>query len=254
MLNNVLSADEILRYSRQINLKEISVSGQTRLKNARVLCVGLGGLGSSVLLYLAAAGVGILGLIDSDIVELSNLQRQVLYSESQVSCPKITAAVAQIRALNSSIKIDTYFAKFTKSNAIDVVSQYDIVADCSDNFYTNYLVHDICFSKKIPYVYASVAQFQGYCSFFNGRNACLRCLFPSPDPKLTFTCNNMGILGVVPGIFGVIQATEILKWILEIGQLLDNKLLVADLLNMTFRKIQLFKNPDCILCAHNYPM
>lgn len=254
MANHSLSSDEMFRYSRQINLKEIGLSGQEKLKNARVLCVGLGGLGSPLLLYLAAAGVGRLGLVDSDAVDLSNLQRQVLYRRSQISYPKTASAFAQIQALNSNIQVDTYCEQLTENNATQLISQYDIVADCSDNFYTNYLIHDVCFAQRKPYVYASVSQFQGYCSFFNGKGPCLRCLFPTPDPKLSPACNESGILGVVPGILGAIQATEVLKWILGVGELLEKKLLIADLLKMTFREIQLSQNPDCSLCVHHHSL
>jgi sulfur-carrier protein adenylyltransferase/sulfurtransferase len=254
MVNHSLSSDEMLRYSRQINLKEIGLSGQEKLKNARVLCVGLGGLGSPLLLYLAASGVGRLGLVDSDTIELSNLQRQILYRQSQISYPKTASASAQILTLNSNIQVDTYCEQLTENNATQLISQYDIVADCSDNFYTNYLIHDVCFSQRKPYVYASVSQFQGYCSFFNGKGPCLRCLFPTPDPELSPACNESGILGVVPGILGAIQATEILKWILSVGELLEEKLLIADLLNMTFREIQLSQNPDCPLCVHHHSL
>ncbi len=254
MTNHSLSSDELLRYSRQINLREIGISGQECLKNARVLCVGLGGLGSSLLIYLAAAGVGQLGLVDSDTVELSNLQRQILYQQSQVSCLKTESASAQILALNSTIQVEAYGERLTEKNAAQLISQYDIVADCSDNFYTNYLIHDVCFSQKKPYVYASVSQFQGHCSLFDGKNKgpCLRCLFPDfPDSNFIPTCNEGGILGVMPGLLGVIQATEVLKWILKIGQSLEKKLFIANLLEMTFREIQLFQNPDCQLCVHN---
>ncbi|KTD24034.1 MULTISPECIES: molybdopterin-synthase adenylyltransferase MoeB [Legionella] len=253
MINPALSSDELLRYSRQINLKEIGLSGQESLKNARVLCIGLGGLGSSLLLYLAAAGVGRLGLVDCDTVELSNLQRQVLYRLSQVSFAKTASASAQILELNPNTQVDAYCEKFTERNATHLISQYDIVADCSDNFHTNYLIHDVCFSQRKPYIYASVSQFQGYCSVFHGKEGpCLRCLFPTPpDPKFAPSCNENGILGVVPGILGTIQATEIIKWVLGIGHSLRKRLLVADFLKMTFREIQLFQNPDCQLCVHN---
>lgn len=251
MVNHSLSSNEMLRYSRQINLKEIGLSGQEKLKNARVLCVGLGGLGSPLLLYLAASGVGRLGLVDSDTVELSNLQRQVLYRQSQISYPKTASASAQILALNSNIQVDTYCEQLTENNVTQLISQYDIIADCSDSFYTNYLIHDVCYSQRKPYVYASVSQFQGYCSFFDGKGPCLRCLFPTPDPEFSPACNESGILGVVPGILGAIQATEVLKWILGVGQLLEKKLLIADLLKMTFREIQLSQNPDCSLCVHH---
>lgn len=253
MANYSLSYDELLRYSRQINLQKINLSGQEKLKNARVLCVGAGGLGSPLLLYLAAAGIGRLGLVDADTVELSNLQRQILYRQAQISDFKAASASAQILALNSTIQVDAYCERLTEDNATQLISQYDIVADCSDNFYTNYLINDVCFSQKKTYVYASVFQFQGYCSLFNGSNgSCLRCLFPTPpNPKTIPTCNEGGILGVVPGIMGTIQATEVIKWILGIDHLLENRLLIADLLKMTFREIQLSKNSDCQLCGHN---
>ncbi|ASQ47459.1 molybdopterin-synthase adenylyltransferase MoeB [Legionella clemsonensis] len=256
MANNSLSSEELLRYSRQIHLQEIRLSGQERLKKARVLCVGAGGLGSSLLLYLTAAGIGRLGLVDSDTVELSNLQRQVLYRQSQISDSKAASASAQILALNSTVQVDTYCEKLTEDSVERFVSEYDIVADCSDNFYTNYLLHDVCFSQRKPYVYASVSQFQGYCSLFHRKQgSCLRCLFPTPpDPKIIPPCNEGGILGVVPGIMGIIQATEVIKWLLGIGHLLENRLLVADLLKMTFREIQLSQNPDCQLCGHNQPL
>lgn len=256
MTNHSLSSDELLRYSRQINLKEIGLSGQERLKNARVLCVGLGGLGSSLLLYLAAAGVGRLGLVDADAIELSNLQRQVLYRLPHVSYSKTASACEQILALNPNIQVDAYYEKLTEKNANQLITQYDIVADCSDNFYTNYLLHDVSFTQRKPYVYASISQFQGYCCLFNGNDGpCLRCLFPTPpDPKLIPSCDEGGVLGVVPGVLGTIQATEIIKWILGIGDLLEKRLLIVDLLKMTFRKIELFQNPDCQLCLHHQPL
>lgn len=255
MANHSFSADELLRYSRQIHLEEIGLSGQEKLKNARALCVGLGGLGSSLLLYLTAAGIGTLGLVDEDTVELSNLQRQVLYRASQVSSAKTIAAAEQILALNPTVQVDTYPENLTEKNAAQLVSQYDIVADCSDNFQTNYLLHDVCFSQKKPYVYASVSRFQGYCSLFLGNEGpCLRCLFPTtPDPKFAPSCGESGILGVVPGIMGAIQATEIVKWITGMGSTLEKRLLIADLLHMTFRDIQLFQNADCHLCAQSQP-
>lgn len=256
MINPPLSSDELDRYSQQIKLREIGLSGQEKLKNARVLCVGLGGLGSSLLLYLAAAGVGRLGLVDADTIELSNLQRQVLYRFPQVSLAKTASAAEQILALNSDIQVDTYYEKFTEKNATPLINQYDIVADGSDNFLTNYLIHDVCFKQQKPYVYASASKFQGYCSLFRGNEGpCLRCLFPTPpDPKLIPSCEAGGVLGVVPGLLGTIQATEIIKWIVEIGDLLEKRLLMVDLLKMTFKEIQLFQNPDCPLCIHQQPL
>lgn len=256
MHHNSLSSQEVLRYSRQMNLPEMSLSGQEKLKNARVLCVGLGGLGSSVLLYLAAAGVGTIGIIDADKVELSNLQRQILYRESQITHPKTSAALAQIIALNSHIEVESYYETLSTTNATTLISKYDIVVDCSDNFYTNYLTHDICFLLKKPYVYASVAGFKGYCSLFSGNtiNPCLRCLFPTPDSTTQLRCTEAGILGVVPGILGTLQATEVIKWLLGIGQSLEKYIFVADLLSMSFKKIKLTQNPECPLCIQNQPL
>lgn len=253
MNNSSLSPDELLRYSRQLHLKELGLSGQEKLKNARVLCVGLGGLGSPLLLYLASAGIGRLGLVDADNLELSNLQRQVLYRQSQVSNAKTTAAAAQILALNSNCQVDSYCEKLSEHNVAQLISQYDIVADCSDNFYTNYLIHDQCYAQSKPYVYASVSQFKGYCSLFSAQEGpCLRCLFPNPEHfKAIPNCNEAGILGVVPGFLGIIQATEIIKWIVQCGQSLKKRLLIADLLQMNFKTIELVQNPDCPLCVHH---
>lgn len=253
MVNHSLSADELIRYSQQIKLDEIGFSGQEKLKNARVLCVGLGGLGSPLLLYLAAAGVGTLGIVDDDVVELSNLQRQVLYRSSQVAHQKTIAASAQILALNPLIQLHAYSEKLTENNAARLINNYDIIADGSDNFYTRYLIHDVCFELKKPYVYASASQFQGYCSIFYGSNGpCFRCLFPSPPSSdMVPDCNTSGVLGALPGLLGIIQAAEIIKWILKIGHSLEKRLLMVDLLKMTFKEIHLSQNPDCKRCVHH---
>ncbi|WP_419418467.1 ThiF family adenylyltransferase [Legionella sp. D16C41] len=253
MLNHSLSNMELERYAQQIKLKEIGLTGQEKLKNARVLCIGLGGLGSPLLLYLAAAGVGTIGIVDDDVVEVSNLHRQVLYRTSHVTLPKTSAALAQIIALNPLITVHTYSEKITTDNAAELISQYDIVADGSDNFSTRYLVHDFCFALSRPYVYASAAQFQGHSAvFFGQRGPCLRCLFPVPanNSKVTLNCNEAGVFGVVPGILGSIQAAEIIKWILKIGNSLERRLLVVDLLTMVFKEIKLVQNPECQLCIH----
>jgi molybdopterin/thiamine biosynthesis adenylyltransferase/rhodanese-related sulfurtransferase len=254
-MNTFLPRDEIARYSQQIKLNEVGVSGQTKLKCARVLCVGLGGLGSPVSLYLAAAGVGTLGIIDDDIVELSNLQRQILYRTTQVAHLKIMAAKEQLLGLNPTIQVNAYSEKLTEQNARELLSQYDIIADCSDNFYTRYLLHDLCFTLGKPYVYAGVFQFQGYCSIFNAnKGPCLHCLFPFPkDSKFIPNCDSSGVLGVVPGVLGVLQATEIIKWILQLGVPLQKRLLVVDLLNMSFKEIHFSQNPDCTFCVHYRP-
>ncbi|MBA2651062.1 MAG: molybdopterin-synthase adenylyltransferase MoeB [Tatlockia sp.] len=253
MVNHSLSADELIRYSQQIKLDEIGFQGQEKLKNARVLCVGLGGLGSPLLLYLAAAGVGTLGLVDDDIVELSNLQRQILYRSPQVAHQKTVAAKAELLALNPSIQVNTYAEKLTENNAAQLISQYDIIADGSDNFYTRYLIHDVCFELDKPYVYASASQFQGYCSIFYGsKGPCFRCLFPMPPSSDTIpNCDSGGVLGVLPGLLGIIQAAEIIKWILKIGSPLEKRLLMIDLLKMTFKEVHLSQNPDCKLCVHH---
>lgn len=256
MVNHSLSVDELIRYSQQIKLDEIGFLGQEKLKNSRVLCVGLGGLGSPLLLYLAAAGVGTLGLVDDDVVELSNLQRQILYHSSQVALQKTVAAESQLLALNPSIQVNTYSEKLTENNASQLISKYDIIADGSDNFYTRYLIHDICFELDKPYVYASASQFQGYCSIFYGnKGPCFRCLFPMPSSSDTIpNCAVGGVLGVLPGILGIIQAAEIIKWILKMGHSLEKRLLMIDLLKMTFKEIQISQNPDCMLCVHHQPL
>jgi adenylyltransferase/sulfurtransferase len=253
MVNQPFSADELNRYSQQIKLDEIGLPGQEKLKNARVLCVGLGGLGSPLLLYLAAAGVGTLGIMDDDIVELSNLQRQILYRLPQVALQKTVAASAQLLALNPSINVNTYHEKLTEQNATKLINQYDIIADGSDNFYTRYLIHDVCFELEKPYVYASASQFQGHCSiFYGGARPCLRCLFPIPPSNDTIpNCSAAGVLGVLPGMLGIIQATEIIKWLLKIGNSLEKRLLIIDLLKMTFKEIDLSQNPVCALCVQH---
>lgn len=256
MVNHSLSTDELIRYSQQIKLDEIGFQGQEKLKNARVLCVGLGGLGSPLLLYLAAAGVGTLGIVDDDVVELSNLQRQILYRLPQVALQKTVAASATLLALNPSIQVNTYSEKLTENSAAKLISQYDIIADGSDNFYTRYLIHDVCFELDKPYVYASASQFQGHCSIFYGsKGPCFRCLFPMPPSSDTIpNCDTGGVLGVLPGLLGIIQAAEIIKWILKIGNSLEKRLLLIDLLKMTFKEVHLSQNPDCKLCVHHQPL
>lgn len=251
MVNLTFSADELIRYSRHIKLHEIGLSGQAKLKNARVLCIGLGGLGSPLLLYLTAAGIGTLGLVDDDIVEPGNLQRQILYQVQQVTYKKTVAASAQLLALNPAITVNTYAEKLTEHNAAHLISQYDIIVDGSDNFYTRYLINDVCFELHKPYVYASASEFQGYCSIFYGTGPCLRCLFPIPPIEGAISdCAAGGVLNVLPGILGIMQATEIIKWILRIGNSLEKRLLIIDLLKMTFREIHIAKDPDCKLCNH----
>jgi len=251
-----LSAAELSRYAKHIKLAHIGLDGQIKLKQARVLCVGAGGLGSPLLLYLAAAGVGTIGIVDDDVVQLDNLQRQILYQSNHVDVKKVLQAKNQLNALNPHIHIEIYPQRLTLANAAELITQYDIVADCSDNFATRYLVNDVCFYLKKPFVSASISQFEGQCTFFLGSEApCYRCLFPAlPAMQTMVDCATAGVLGVLPGILGTIQATEILKWILQIGDLLTGRLLMIDALKMQFREIQFQKNPECELCVYKKPL
>lgn len=249
-----LNEGEMARYLKQINLNEVGIIGQQKLKNARVLCVGAGGLGSPLLLYLAAAGIGTIGIIDDDAVEISNLQRQILYHHEQIGMKKTQAAKLHLCAINPHIQVNTHEERLTQDNMQQVISQYDMVADCSDNFSTRYYINDVCVSQNIPYVSASVSQYKGYCTTVLGKkSACYRCLFPSPPDGEVRNCNTDGVLGVVPGLFGMIQATEIIKIVLGIGETLANRVLTIDLLQMQFREFHLSPNPDCSLCG-NYRM
>lgn len=254
-MKHELLSEEILRYAQHIKLAEMGLSGQKKLKSARVLIVGLGGLGSPILLYLAAAGVGTLGIIDHDTVELSNLQRQILYRMQHLGQPKTMSAHDQILALNPMIKVQSYTEKLTAHNADALISQYDIIADGSDNFLTHYLIHDTCFKYNKPYVYASADQFQGYTSVFhaNQENSCLRCVFPQYPAQKIANCGVNGVLGVLPGFLGIIQATEIIKYLLNRGDSLINRLLVVDLLKMSFKTVQLKKDLNCV-CVYQKPM
>lgn len=251
-----LSQDEQRRYAPHLKLDEIGLIGQQKLKNARVLCIGAGGLASPLLLYLAAAGVGTLGIVDDDIVELENLQRQILFQNHHLSQSKVEVAAQQLFALNENIQIHTYQTKFNLDNAQDLCQPYNIIADCSDNFFTRYLVNDVCFKLQKPYVHASIFKFEGQCSFFSGKNPpCLRCLFPvTTDFKMLPNCHDTGVIGVLPGLLGVIQATEIIKWILQMGELLIGRLLRINLLKMQFDEFQFKMNPDCDLCIHQQPL
>ncbi len=236
------------RYEQQIKLAEIGLHGQEQFMNLKVLCIGAGGLGSSLLLYLAAAGVGTIGIVDGDSISESNLHRQILYSHDEINRPKVNAAKSRIESLNPEININVYHYRANKENAATLISQYDIVADCSDNFYTRYLIHDTCFALNKVYVYASASQFRGHCGVFVG-SPCLRCVFPFTNSG-GGSCSAEGVLGVSPGLLGVIQAAEILKWSLDLGSSLHKKLLLVDLLTLQFKEIALQVNPECELCAN----
>lgn len=244
--------DEIERYSRQIILKEIGGKGQQRLKEASVLVIGCGGLGSPSAFYLAAAGVGRIGLVDSDNVELNNLQRQILHTTDSVGQAKVESAKARLKALNPNIKIDTYKIRITSENIIDIIKKYDFVLDGSDNFPTRYLVNDACVMEKKPYSHAGILGFNGQAfTYVPEEDApCFRCLFPEPPPPGAVpTCQQAGILGVVAGILGVIQATEAIKYILGLGDLLIGRLLSYDAKKMRFREIKFKRDINCAVCG-----
>ncbi|OGT67083.1 MAG: hypothetical protein A3J38_05325 [Gammaproteobacteria bacterium RIFCSPHIGHO2_12_FULL_45_9] len=245
------TAQEREHYRRHFNLPEVGEEGQKRLKQARVLYIGAGGLGSAALPYLVAAGVGVIGIVDDDHVEISNLQRQVLYSYQAVGQKKVEAAAARLQELNPAVQIVMHDMRLSRANALALISQYDVVADGSDNFATRYLVNDACFHLKKPYVYASISQFAGQCAVFAAEHsACLRCLFPAPPPAtLLPNCAEGGVMGVLPGILGSIQAMEVMKLILGIGKPLVNRLLQLDALTMAFRELTVTPDPACILCC-----
>lgn len=247
----MLSTHEITRYAQHIKLENIGLSGQLKLKNARVLCVGAGGLASPLLLYLAASGVGTLGIVDNDQVELSNLQRQVLYQDQHVGQKKVAIAQQQILALNPDVNVITHLVRLSAENAKEIISSYDIIADCTDNFATRYLINDTCFLLDKPFSSASIAQFEGQCTLFLGKKGpCYRCLFPlSLNKKTIPNCSEGGVLGVLPGILGMVQAAEIVKFILGIGEGLSGRLWLFDLLKMQSREIHYAQNPACELCV-----
>ncbi len=246
-----LSSDELQRYGRHLVLPEVGLEGQRRLKAGRVLLVGAGGLGSPVALYLAAAGVGTLGLIDFDIVDVSNLQRQVLHGTSDVGRSKLDSARDRIHDLNPHVAVDTYEMRLTSANALDILGEYDVVVDGTDNFATRYLTNDSCVLLGKPNVYASIFRFEGQASVFATENGpCYRCLYPEPPPPgLVPSCAEGGVLGVLPGIVGAIQATEALKLLLGIGDPLVGRLLLIDALSARFRTVKLERDPACPACG-----
>ncbi len=246
-----LSAEGLRRYARHLSLPEVGVSGQERLAAGSVLLVGMGGLGSPAALYLAAAGVGRLGLVDFDVVDRSNLQRQVLYGEPDVGREKLAAAAERLRAANSALELDLHPHRLGRENARELVAGYDVVVDGTDNFPTRYLVHDACYFAGRPYVYGSIFRFEGQASVFaRGRGPCYRCLFPEPPPPGSVpSCAEAGVLGVLPGIIGSIQANEAVKLLLGIGETLVGRLLLFDALAMRFRELKLRRDAGCPLCG-----
>lgn len=246
-----LSRGELLRYARHLALPHVGLEGQRHLKEARVLCVGAGGLGSPVALYLAAAGVGTLGLADSDAVDLTNLQRQILHGTRDVGRPKLASAADRLRDVNPHVEVVRHDTRLTAANALEIVSGYDLVVDGSDNFPTRYLVNDACVLAGKPDVYGSVFRWEGQVSVFAVRGGpCYRCLFREPPPPgLVPDCAEGGVLGVLPGIIGTLQAMEAVKLILGVGETLAGRLLVFDALEMTWREVKVRRNPGCPVCG-----
>jgi adenylyltransferase/sulfurtransferase len=250
-MGEAISRDELSRYGRQLLMPEVGVQGQLRLKRAKVLLVGVGGLGSPAALYLAAAGVGEIGLVDHDSVELSNLHRQVLYTTSDIGRPKLAAAKERIQALNPETRVVSHAQRLTKANALDILRPYDLVLDGTDNFPARYLVNDAAALLGKPDVYGSVSRFEGQASVFDAkRGPCYRCLFPEPPPPGSVpSCADTGVAGVLPGLIGILQATEALKLILGQGKPLIGRLLLFDALSARFRELRVRKNPRCVLCS-----
>ncbi len=246
-----LTNEEIARYSRHLILPEVGYEGQQKLKAARVLCVGTGGLGAPLALYLAAAGVGTLGLVDFDTVDASNLQRQVIHSTATVGMLKVDSAEIMLKGLNPNLNVVKYNTMLTSANALEIFKDFDVIADGTDNFQTRYLVNDACVLTGKPNAYGSIFRFEGQASVFaTEEGPCYRCLYPEPPPPgLVPSCAEGGVLGILPGLVGVIQATEVIKLILGIGDTLAGRLLLIDALGMNFRTLKLRKNPECPACG-----
>lgn len=246
-----LSKEEILRYSRHLIMPEVGMEGQLKLKQAKVLCIGAGGLGSPLALYLAAAGVGRLGVVDFDVVDFTNLQRQVIHDTDDVGRPKLASARETIADINPNVEVVAYETRLTSENALDIFKDYDVIADGTDNFPTRYLVNDACVLLGKPNVYGSIFRFEGQASVFYAKEGpCYRCLYPEPPPPgLVPSCAEGGVLGVLPGIVGCIQALETVKLVLGKGTRLVGRLLLFDALNLKFRELKLRKDPDCPICG-----
>lgn len=246
-----LSRDELVRYGRHVSIPEVGLAGQRRLRASSVLIVGAGGLGSPAALYLAAAGVGRLGLVDHDRVELSNLQRQVLYDTDAVGTPKLASARARLTGLNPDVAVETFDTRMDSRNAFEILEGWDFVIDGSDNFPTRYLVNDACVMLGTPFAYGAILRFEGQASVFGAPDGpCYRCLFRDPPPPgLVPNCAEAGVLGVLPGIVGSIQANEAIKWLTGIGDTLAGRLLLIDALRMEFRSLDIAPDPECAVCG-----
>jgi|TARA_B100001964_G_C14191978_1_gene581512 adenylyltransferase/sulfurtransferase len=253
MANENLTEQEFNRYVRHLNLQEVGIKGQEKIKRGKVLIIGVGGLGSPAALYLAAAGVGIIGIIDFDNVEETNLQRQIIYSTKNLGARKTESAKKVINDLNPDVKVETHNEKLNSENALEIIKKYDVVIDGSDNFSTKYLINDACVLLNKPNVYGSATGFDGHASVFNYKNGpCYRCLFPEPPkPGSVLSCVEAGVLGALLGVIGTIQATEALKIILGKGNILSGRFLVYNALNMQFKELKLSKNKNCVVCGEN---
>jgi molybdopterin/thiamine biosynthesis adenylyltransferase/rhodanese-related sulfurtransferase len=248
-----LSNDEVLRYSRHLIMPEVGMDGQLKLKAAKVLCIGTGGLGSPLAMYLAAAGVGAIGLVDFDVVDFTNLQRQIIHFTSDVGRKKLDSAAEKINEINPFVEVRKFETRLTSANALEIFKDFDIIVDGTDNFPTRYLVNDACVLTGKPNVYGSIFRFEGQASVFGTKEGpCYRCLYPEPPPPgLVPSCAEGGVLGILPGLVGLIQATEAIKLILGSGDPLIGRLLLVDAMGMKFRELKLRKNPECPACGVN---
>ena len=247
-----LTPEQVKRYSRHIIMGDVGSKGQRTLMGSKALIIGAGGLGSPSAIYLALAGVGTVGIVDFDVVELSNLQRQVLHHTADVGRPKVQSAIDNIKSYNPDVNVVIHETRLESDNAMEIIDQYDLVINGADNFATRYLVNDACYLQKKPLVDGSILIFDGQATVFLPGEGCYRCLFPSPPPPgMVPNCAEAGVLGALTGLVGSIQATEALKYFLGIGESLSSRLLLVDALSMTFREVRLKKNPNCPLCGEN---
>jgi len=249
----MFSEEQIERYSRHIILKGVGGKGQQKLLDGKVLIIGAGGLGSPIALYLAAAGVGTIGIADADVVELSNLQRQIAHHTKDIGTAKVLSARNKMAAMNPDVRVNTYHTWISADNIGDIIDGYDFVIDGTDNFAAKFLINDACVLAGKPYSHGGILHFVGQTlTFIPGQSPCYRCIFPAPPPKDAIpTCSQAGVLGVLPGVIGMLQATEALKYLLGMGELLTGRLLVYDALAMTFRTVKVRRNPHCPICGEN---
>jgi len=245
-----LTEEQIQRYSRHILLKDVGYEGQLKIANGKVLIIGAGGLGAPAALYLAAAGVGTIGIIDADVVDITNLQRQVIHHTSDIGIPKVHSAAQKIKEINPDVHVRTYHEWFSPENALKILADYDFVIDGTDNFPAKFLINDACVMAKKAFSHGGILRFDGQTFTYVPGSACYRCIFPTPPPKdLVPTCSQAGVLGSIAGMLGTIQATEALKYIIGIGDLLTNRLLIFNALSMQFRTVPVKKNDNCAVCG-----